>query len=92
MQSLTHALRTTSLADELVFGIEINGNTRAYPLRMMDWHEMFNDVIGGVPVALAHCTLCGSGSLFEADVAGRDAPFEFGSSGFLYRPNKLMFD
>mgnify|MGYP003674326222 CR=1 FL=1 len=78
--------------DELVFGIEINGDARAYPLRMMDWHEMFNDVIGGVPVALAYCTLCGSGILFETDVAGRDAPFEFGSSGLLYRSNKLMFD
>ncbi|MBT4771220.1 MAG: DUF3179 domain-containing protein [Rhodospirillaceae bacterium] len=78
--------------DELVFGVEINGDTRAYPLRMLDWHEMFNDVIGGVPVALAYCTLCGSGILFETDVAGRDAPFEFGSSGFLYRSNKLMFD
>ena len=38
--------------DELVFGVEINGDARAYPLRMMDWHEMFNDVVGGVPVAL----------------------------------------
>lgn len=79
-------------ADELVFGVEINGDARAYPLRMMDWHEMFNDVIGGVPVALAYCTLCGSGILFETAVAGRDTPFEFGSSGFLYRSNKLMFD
>lgn len=78
--------------DELVFGVEINGDARAYPLRMMDWHEMFNDVIGGVPVALAYCTLCGSGILYETAVAGRDAPFEFGSSGFLYRSNKLMFD
>ncbi|MEP4379062.1 MAG: DUF3179 domain-containing protein [Alphaproteobacteria bacterium] len=78
--------------DELVFGVEINGDARAYPLRVMDWHEMFNDVIGGVPVALAYCTLCGSGILFETDVAGRAAPFEFGSSGFLYRSNKLMFD
>lgn len=78
--------------DELVFGVAINGDVRAYPLRMLDWHEMFNDVIGGVPVALAYCTLCGSGILYETDVAGRDAPFDFGSSGFLYRSNKLMFD
>ena len=78
--------------DELVFGVEINGDVRAYPLRIMDWHEMFNDVIGGVPVALAYCTLCGSGILFETSVPGRDASFEFGSSGFLYRSNKLMFD
>ena len=78
--------------DELVFGVTINGDARAYPLRIMDWHEMFNDVIGGVPVSLAYCTLCGSGILFETTVAGRDAPFVFGSSGFLYRSNKLMYD
>ena len=53
---------------------------------------MFNDVVGGVPVALAYCTLCGSGILFETQVAGRPEPFVFGSSGFLYRSNKLMYD
>ncbi|WP_170478869.1 DUF3179 domain-containing protein [Ruegeria arenilitoris] len=78
--------------DDLVFGISINGDARAYPLRIMGWHEMFNEVIGGVPVALAYCTLCGSGILFETHVAGRRKPFVFGSSGFLYRSNKLMFD
>ncbi|MEM6372290.1 MAG: DUF3179 domain-containing protein [Pseudomonadota bacterium] len=78
--------------DDLVFGVSINGDARAYPLRIMGWHEMFNEVIGGVPVALAYCTLCGSGILFETDVAGYNAPFIFGSSGFLYRSNKLMFD
>ena len=78
--------------EELVFGVEINGDARAYPFRMMDWHEMFNDVVGGVPVSLAYCTLCGSGILFDATVEGRDEPFVFGSSGFLYRSNKLMYD
>jgi hypothetical protein len=53
---------------------------------------MFNEVIGGVPVALAYCTLCGSGILFETQVEGRAKPLIFGSSGFLYRSNKLMFD
>ncbi|MEO0798785.1 MAG: DUF3179 domain-containing protein [Pseudomonadota bacterium] len=79
-------------SDDLVFGIEINGDIRAYPLRIMDWHEMFNDVIGGVPVSLAYCTLCGSGILFEGRVDGRATPFAFGSSGLLYRSNKLMYD
>lgn len=78
--------------DDLVFGVSINGDARAYPLRIMGWHEMFNEVIGGVPVALAYCTLCGSGILFETKVAPRQEPFVFGSSGFLYRSNKLMFD
>jgi hypothetical protein len=80
------------LDDDLVFGVSINGDNRAYPLRIMGWHEMFNETIGGVPVALAYCTLCGAGILFETEVAGRDKPFVFGSSGFLYRSNKLMFD
>ena len=77
--------------DDLVFGVSINGDARAYPLRIMGWHEMFNEVIGGVPVALAYCTLCGSGILFETQLDDPD-PLVFGSSGFLYRSNKLMFD
>ncbi len=75
---------------ELVFGVEINGDARAYPLRILDWHEMANDVVGGVPVALAYCTLCGAGVLFYTRVG--DATYEFGSSGFLMRSNKLMYD
>jgi hypothetical protein len=78
--------------DELVFGIEIAGDARAYPLRILDWHEMVNDVIGGVPATLAYCTLCGSGILYDARVPGYDEPFVFGSSGFVYRSNKLMYD
>jgi Protein of unknown function (DUF3179) len=75
-----------------VFGVSINGDVRAYPLRIMGWHEMFNETIGGVPVALAYCTLCSAGILFETQVEGRKKPLVFGSSGFLYRSNKLMFD
>jgi len=78
--------------DELVFGVEIEGDARAYPLRILDWHEMFNDVVGGVPVALAYCTLCGSGILYETQLARWPEPVVFGSSGFLFRSNKLMYD
>jgi len=78
--------------DELVFGVSINGDVRAYPLRILDWHEMANDVVGGVPVSLAYCTLCGSGILFETMLEGRTEPLTFGSSGLLYRSNKLMYD
>ena len=77
--------------DDLMFGVSINGDTRAYPLSILGWHEMFNEVIGGVPVALAYCTLCGAGILFETKL-GEEEPLIFGSSGFLYRSNKLMFD
>ncbi len=74
---------------DLVFGVKINGDARAYPLRILNWHEMFNDVIGGVPVSLAYCTLCGSGILFEGQTKGLDkleikGPLTFGSSGFLF--------
>jgi hypothetical protein len=75
---------------DAVFGVALGGEQRAYPLRIMDWHEMANDVVGGVPVALAYCTLCGSGVLFRAEAGGRR--FEFGSSGYLFRSNKLMYD
>ena len=87
------AAEATYLTDpELVFGVSINGDSRAYPFRILDWHEMFNDVVGGVPVSLAYCTLCGSGILYETRVRGRRKPFVFGSSGLLYRSNKLMYD
>ena len=77
--------------DEPVFGIVVDGDTRAYPLRILDWHEMANDTIGGVPVALAYCTLCGSGIAYDRRAPGGRV-FDFGSSGFLMRSNKLMVD
>lgn len=80
------------LDTDLVFGVEINGDLRAYPLRIMGWHEMLNDVVGGVPIALAYCTLCGTGILFETLIEAGEDPLVFGSSGLLYRSNKLMFD
>ena len=56
--------------DDLVFGAAIGGDVRAYPLRIMGWHEMFNETIGGVPLALAYCTLCGAGILYETASRG----------------------
>ena len=76
---------------EPVFGISLNGDARAYPLRIMDWHEMANDVVGGVPVSLAYCTLCGAGIAFDGRAPDGNT-YTFGSSGFLFRSNKLMYD
>ncbi|REJ86195.1 MAG: DUF3179 domain-containing protein [Acidobacteria bacterium] len=75
---------------DVVFGLEVEGDARAYPKRIMGWHEMFTDTVGGVPVAGVYCTLCGSMILFETEVGGER--YELGTSGFLYRSNKLMFD
>ena len=80
---------------EPVFGIALNGDARAYPLRILDWHEMANDVVGGVPVSLAYCTLCGAAIAYDGrstDLEGNEATYTFGSSGFLFRSNKLMYD
>ncbi len=88
---MTAAADASWLQDgDAVFGVSVGGDARAYPLRILDWHEMANDVVGGVPVALAYCTLCGSGVLYDARAGARR--FEFGSSGFLFRSNKLMYD
>lgn len=80
--------------DERVFGIYVEGVAKAYPHRIIDPHEMANDVVGGVPVSLSYCTLCGSGVLYRGDHPSRagNKPFTFGSSGLLYRSNKLMYD
>ncbi|NJN44361.1 MAG: DUF3179 domain-containing protein [Anaerolineae bacterium] len=77
--------------EEPVFGISINGDHRAYPLRILDWHEMANDIVGGVPVSLAYCTLCGAGVAFDGRAPNGET-YTFGSSGFLFRSNKLMYD
>ena len=76
--------------DNIVFGIEINGDARAYPKRILAWHELFTDTIGGTPIAGVYCTLCGTVIPYKTTVNGQ--LHELGTSGFLYRSNKLMYD
>jgi hypothetical protein len=76
--------------DDVVFGVAINGDVRAYPKRILAWHEMFKDRIGGRELAGVYCTLCGALVLYDAAVGG--VQHELGTSGFLYRSNKLMYD
>ena len=75
---------------DIVFGIEVNGDARAYPKRILAWHEMFVDTVGDVPVAGVYCTLCGTVILYETKYKGTS--YQMGTSGFLYRSNKLMYD
>jgi hypothetical protein len=89
---MMQAIAATYLTpQEPVFGLSVNGDSRAYPLRILDWHEMANDVVGGTPVSLAYCTLCGTGIAY-AGHASNGRTYTFGSSGLLYRSNKLMYD
>ncbi|KAA3610029.1 MAG: DUF3179 domain-containing protein [Calditrichaeota bacterium] len=76
--------------NESVFGLAVNGEFHAYPLRIFNWHEMINIEIGGKSVSISYCTLCGAAIPFDTKVDGR--VFTFGSSGLLYRSNKLMYD
>jgi hypothetical protein len=76
--------------DNIVFGISINGDHRAYPKRILAWHEMFVDEIGGASIAGVYCTLCGTVIAYNTEFAGEN--HDLGTSGFLYRSNKLMYD
>jgi hypothetical protein len=77
--------------EEPVVGVAIGGEARAYPLRILDWHELVNDRLGGVPFALAYCTLSGSAIAYDTRREGA-APYRFSTSGLLHRSNKLMLD
>ncbi|MFW6198181.1 MAG: DUF3179 domain-containing protein [Acidobacteriota bacterium] len=76
--------------DHVVFGVVVDDEARAYPKRILAWHEMLLDRVGGVELTVVYCTLCGTVIPYKSEVAGRRVTF--GTSGLLYRSNKLMFD
>ena len=73
-----------------VLGINIGGRARAYPIRILNHHEIVNDVIGGEVITVTWCPLCGSGIAFESEVEGRG--LDFGVSGLLNNSDVLMYD
>jgi hypothetical protein len=82
---------TTDLGPkEPVIGLVIAGDARAYPLRILTWHEIVNDVVGGVPVAVTYCPLCNSAIVFDRRVAGEAT--EFGTTGKLRNSDLVMYD
>ena len=58
---------THMMPDELILGVELGGDARAYPLRFLEGHGVANDTINGIPVALAYCRPCGSAVLYRTD-------------------------
>ncbi|MEM8670911.1 MAG: DUF3179 domain-containing protein [Planctomycetota bacterium] len=80
------------LADtDVVFGIAIGDQAKAYPKRILGWHELVRDTVGDKTIAGVYCTLCGS--MIAYDPTDSSGTFhELGTSGFLYRSNKLMYD
>jgi hypothetical protein len=82
---------STQLDDsDLVLGISLNGLSKAYPLPIMNWHEIVNDFFGDLPVVVTFCPLCGSGMAFESQMDGRH--LTFGVSGLLYNSDVLLYD
>ena len=75
---------------DIVFGLSINAVTRAYPKRILAWHELALDRVAGQELTIVYCTLCGTVIPFSSDVGGEHRTF--GTSGLLYQSNKLMFD
>ena len=73
-----------------VIGVEINGKSRAYPLDVMNVHEVVNDELAGVPIAVTFSPLCDSALVFDRRVNGK--PLQFGVSGLLLDSNLVMYD
>jgi hypothetical protein len=76
--------------DDLVLGLVSNGSARAYPLAILEWHELVNDTLGDRPVLVSYCPLCGTGIAFDRRIG--DRKHRFGVSGLLYNSDLLMFD
>ncbi len=76
--------------DDIVFGISLDGDHRAYPKRILAWHEFFVDDICDKKIAGVYCTLCGT--MIAYDMHHQGEFYDLGTSGFLYNSNKLMYD
>ena len=81
----------TELADrDPVIGLAIEGDARAYPLRILIWHEIVNDTVGGMPVTVTYCPLCNSAVVFDRRAAG--FVLDFGTTGKLRNSDLVMYD
>ena len=77
-------------AGERILGISLEGVSRAYPIAILNWHEVVNDVISGRPIVITYCPLCGTGMAFDSRVGNRNV--KFGVSGLLFQSDVLLYD
>lgn len=75
---------------DIVFTLDYKSEARAYPQRILNWHEIVNDVVAGDPLAITFCPLCGSSLAFARQVG--DQTLEFGVSGKLHNNDLVMYD
>ncbi|MBI2507620.1 DUF3179 domain-containing protein [Candidatus Woesearchaeota archaeon] len=80
--------------NELVLALVYKNEKRVYPLQILVWHEIANDVVAGDPLLITYCPLCGSGIAYERkiEVDGEKITTRFGTSGKLYNSNLVMYD
>ena len=76
--------------DETVIGVVQGGAARAYPIAILNWHELVNDTLGGREILVSYCPLCGTGLVFDRRVGGQARTF--GVSGLLYNSDLLIYD
>ena len=76
--------------EDPVISFLCDGIARAYPLRILVWHEVVNDGINGKSFVISHCPLCGTSMVFNAMIDGER--FTFGVSGLLYQSDVLFYD
>ena len=76
--------------DSVVLGLKYKGRTKAYPINILNWHEIVNDQFNGEPVVITFCPLCGSGMAFSAFIDNK--VHTFGVSGLLYNSDVLLYD
>ncbi|MGI9013745.1 MAG: DUF3179 domain-containing (seleno)protein [Phycisphaerales bacterium] len=77
---------------ERIIEVEIGDEAVAYPILMLNWHEVINDVISDRAIAVTYCPLCDSAVVFDRMIDGRSEPIEFGVSGLLLNSNVLLYD
>ncbi|MCY3878520.1 MAG: DUF3179 domain-containing protein [Rhodobacteraceae bacterium] len=75
---------------EPVISVEIENEFRAYPIRYLLWHEIVNDRVGGMPIAVTYCPLCNSGVVYDARLNDRE--LTFGVTGKLRHSDMIMYD
>jgi hypothetical protein len=75
---------------EPVISVVVGGDARAYPLRILMWHEIVNDAVGGLPIAITYCPLCNTGIVFDRRVGGQ--VLDFGTTGKLRHSDLVMYD
>jgi len=87
---IRHSAAKFMLPDDLVVSVTVGEKTRAYPLRILVWHEIVNDELAGQPIAVTYCPLCGTAMVFNRQVGNRT--LSFGVSGLLHYSDVLMYD